>query len=89
MRRRLRALRATLAGVAMLAGGCALPSTGSPVFVESGTGRWWSGEAVLTEVSEDRQRCLVHARNNVLIVEKKWVDCRRVHDRRPELPPPR
>jgi hypothetical protein len=80
---------ASLLGVGLVAAGCALPSAGTPVFVEAGTGRWWSGKAVLTEVSDDRTRCLVHARNSILVVEKKWVDCRRVHDRRPEMPPPR
>jgi hypothetical protein len=85
----MRALPVSLLGVALLSAGCALPSVGRPVFVESGTGRWWSGEAVLTEVSDDHERCLIHARNSILIVEKKWVDCRRVHDRRPEMPPPR
>lgn len=75
-------LGASLVGVA----GCMLPSQGTPVYMDAGTGRWWRGNGVLTEVSEDGKRCRVHGRNRILIVESKWVDCRRVHERRPELP---
>jgi hypothetical protein len=64
-----------------------LPSTGTPVFLDHDSGRWWSGRGVMTEVSDDRTRCRVHARNRILIVESKWLDCRRVHERSPEFPP--
>ena len=79
-------LALSLLAVAPGAGGCALPSQGTPVYMDAGTGRWWRGNGVLTEVSADGRLCHVHGRNRILIVEDKWVDCRRVHQRRPELP---
>lgn len=62
--------------------GCLLPARGTPVYVDGRAGRFWSGEGVLTEVSEDRSRCHVAVRDRALIVQKRWVDCRSVHPRR-------
>jgi hypothetical protein len=56
---------------------------GTPVIVEARTGRYWSGNGVLLEVSEDQRRCRVAVRNAGLIVEKKWVACRWVHSAPP------
>lgn len=62
--------------------GCVMPNRGTPVYVDQWAGSWWSGKGVLLEVSDDRERCLIAARNRALVVEKKWVDCRRVHPRK-------
>jgi hypothetical protein len=59
-------------------GGCLMPR-GTPVIVEARTGRYWSGNGVLLEVSEDQRDCRVAVRNAGLIVEKKWVACAWVH----------
>ena len=66
---------------ATVAGGfaCVLPSAGSPVFVDVRAGDFWSGNGLLTEVSEDRKRCRVSVRDRALIVRDLWVDCPRVH----------
>lgn len=56
---------------------------GRAVYVDNYAGQYWSGEGVLTEVSPDRQHCKVYARNRALIVEGRWVECRRVHPRGP------
>lgn len=61
--------------------GCLMPSRGTPVFVDTRAGNFWSGEGLLTEVSEDQQRCRVSVRDRALIVRDLWVDCRRVHAR--------
>lgn len=63
------------------ASGCLLPSKGTPVFVDSRSGTYWSGRGVLLEVSEDQTRCRVAVRDRALIVHRKWVDCRSVHPR--------
>ena len=65
--------------VAML--GCTMPDRGTPVFVDVRAGDFWSGEGLLTEVSEDRTKCRVSVRDRALIVQDLWVDCQRVHDR--------
>jgi hypothetical protein len=66
-------------------GGCLiLPSGGTLVYVDHRTGDWWSGEAVLTEVSPDQAQCKISARNTALIVESKWVPCKYVHNRTPQ-----
>lgn len=65
-------------------GGCLiLPSEGTLVYADHRTGDWWSGEAVLTEVSADQTKCKIAARNTALIVETKWVPCKFVHPRTP------
>ena len=64
--------------VCALLAGCLMPR-GTPVIVEARTGRYWSGNGVLLEVSEDQRRCRVAVRNAGLIVEKKWVACTWVH----------
>ncbi len=66
-------------------GGCLiLPSKGTLVYADHRTGDWWSGEAVLTEVSPDQTQCKIAARNTALIVETKWVPCKYVHLRTPQ-----
>ena len=75
-------MRRGLPGLVLLAlvgAGCLMPH-GRPVIVEARTGRYWSGEGVLLEVSDDQQNCRVAVRTNGWIwVEKKWVPCQYVH----------
>jgi hypothetical protein len=67
-------------------GGClTLPSHGTLVYVDHRTGDWWSGEGVMTEVSADQTQCKIAARNTALIVETKWVPCKYVHPRTPQM----
>jgi len=61
--------------------GCLMPSRGTPVFVDRRAGVFWSGEGLLTQVSEDRARCRVSVRDRALWVRDLWVDCRMVHPR--------
>ena len=73
-------LRWLLAMALVLAlGGCLLPREGTPVAVDMRAGDFWSGDAVLVEVSEDQKRCKVAVRDRALIVHNLWVDCRHVH----------
>jgi hypothetical protein len=60
---------------------CTMPSQGTPVFVDVRAGDFWSGKALLTEVSEDKQDCRVSVRDRALIVKDLWVDCQRIHRR--------
>jgi hypothetical protein len=76
---RLLALALLVLGSAPLAG-CRMPS-GTPVIVERRTGKAWSGNGVLLEVSEDREHCRVALRGQSLFVEERWVPCRYVHAR--------
>jgi hypothetical protein len=62
----------------LLSSGCVMP-VGTDVIVDRRGANFFSGTAVLLEVSEDRQSCLVAARNNTLFVEKRWVPCVYVH----------
>lgn len=80
MRTRLPTAAATLL-LALALAGCLMPK-GTPVYVSKQAGDWWSGKGVLMEVSEDETRCHVAARDRALVVDKKWVDCRYVHERR-------
>jgi hypothetical protein len=74
-----------LLGSACGVGGCLiLPRGGTLVYADSRTGSWWSGEAVMTEVSADQTKCKISARNTALIVETKWVPCKYVHPRTPQ-----
>lgn len=66
-----------LAGAAV---GCVMPA-GQEVAVDRRSGAVFTGNGVLLEVSADRTRCRVAVRNNALIVERRWVDCRHVHSR--------
>jgi hypothetical protein len=66
---------------ALLATGCLLPNGGTPVFVDSRSGSFWSGKGVLTQVSSDQKRCKVAIRDNALFVHHKWYDCLTVHPR--------
>ena len=53
--------------------------TGTDVIVDRRGANFFTGTAILLEISEDRQSCRVAARNNTLFVEKRWVPCRYVH----------
>lgn len=77
MRRRLVWLCATAA----LGAACQLPVRGTPVFVDARAGSFWSGQGMLTEVSEDKERCRVSVRDRALIVHDRWYACRFVHTR--------
>jgi hypothetical protein len=61
--------------------GCLLPNGGTPVFVDSRSGSFWSGKAVLTQVSPDQKQCKVAIRDRALFVHHMWVDCITVHPR--------
>ncbi|MDH3685088.1 MAG: hypothetical protein OEP95_02630 [Myxococcales bacterium] len=63
---------------ASLLTGCVMP-TGTDVIVDRRGAEFFTGNAVLLEISADRQSCLVAARNNALFVEKRWVPCIYVH----------
>ena len=64
-----------------LAAGCVMPAQGTPVFVDMRAGRFYSGEGMLHEVSEDEESCRVSVRDPSLIVRERWVLCRNVHTR--------
>ena len=66
---------------ALASSGCLLPNGGTPVFVDSRSGRFWSGKGVLTEVSPDQKQCKVAIRDRALFVHRMWVDCTTVHPR--------
>lgn len=68
--------------LALALGGCWLPKRGTPVFVDSRAGDFWSGKGLLVEVSPDQKRCKVAVRNDALIVRERWVECLSVHPRR-------
>jgi hypothetical protein len=78
-----RRLLVTAAAVSLALFGlaCVMPSQGTPVFVDVRAGDWWSGDGLLTEVSEDKRQCRVSVRDRALIVQDLWVDCQRVHRR--------
>jgi hypothetical protein len=80
MRRLRTAVLAGLCGLA--AAGCLMPTAGTPVWVDSRAGDFWSGAGMLTEVSEDRLRCRVAVRDRALFVHDRWVACASVHPRR-------
>jgi hypothetical protein len=67
--------------IALLLGGCLMPDHGTPVFVDVRAGDFWSGDGLLTEVSEDQKRCRVSVRDRALFVRDMWVDCQRIHSR--------
>jgi hypothetical protein len=77
---RLRA-RIALCALLLAVGGCLMPAQGTPVFVDQRAGDFWSGKGMLLEVSPEKTRCQVAARDRALIVHKRWVDCRWVHER--------
>jgi hypothetical protein len=66
---------------ALASSGCLMPNGGTPVFVDSRSGSFWSGKGVLTEVSPDQKRCKVAIRDRALFVQRMWVDCITVHPR--------
>jgi len=61
--------------------GCLLGNKGTPVFVDTRAGDYWSGKGLLVEVSPDQTQCHVAARDDALVVRKRWVDCNHVHPR--------
>ena len=65
--------------ISLALSGCLLPVEGTPVLVDSLAGEYWSGEARLLEVSGDRQRCRIAARNRSMVVREQWVPCTSVH----------
>jgi hypothetical protein len=75
---RVRGLRLALLAVLLLAG-CQMPAKGTPVFVDMRAGRFWSGEGLLMEVTDDQKRCYVAVRDRALIVRRMWVDCAYIH----------
>ena len=79
-RRRLRPLVALLPLLGCV--GCLMPTRGTPVFVDARAGRFWTGEAVLMEVSADREQCHIAVRDRALIVRKLWVECKRIHPKK-------
>ena len=72
---------AAVVAAALLLGGCLMPDRGTPVFVDVRAGDFWSGNGMLTELSDDKRRCRVSVRDRVLVVRNLWVDCARVHSR--------
>lgn len=70
-----------LLAAGLLLVGCVMPSTGTPVFVDVRAGDFWTGDGLLTEVSQDQRQCRVSVRDRALIVQDLWVDCQRVHRR--------
>ncbi|HXK23048.1 MAG TPA: hypothetical protein VMS55_10275 [Myxococcota bacterium] len=79
LRTRLVAWLAVLASLSLA--GCLMPNRGTPVFVDQRAGDYWSGKGLLLEVSPDRLKCLVAARDRALFVRERWVPCIAVHDR--------
>jgi len=67
--------------VALATAGCLMPNGGTPVFVDSRAGDYWSGKGLLTEVSPDRKQCHVFVRDRALIVREQWLPCTSVHPR--------
>ena len=68
-------------GLALLATGCVfMPSRGTPVIVDQRAGRFWSGDGMLLEVSEDEKSCRVAVRDRSLVfVRRFWTACAHVH----------
>jgi hypothetical protein len=61
--------------------GCLMPNRGTPIFVDSRTGDYWSGKGLLLAVSPDRLQCQVAVRDRALVVRERWVPCTSVHER--------
>jgi hypothetical protein len=78
---RLRPALVALGLAALATTGCVLmPSRGTPVIVDRRAGRFWSGDGLLLEVSEDRKSCRVAVRDRSLVfVRRLWTDCAHVH----------
>jgi hypothetical protein len=77
----MRSLLAIALLAALAVSGCLLPNGGTPVFVDSRSGSFWSGKGLLTEVSPDQKHCKVAIRDRALFVHHLWVDCKTVHPR--------
>jgi hypothetical protein len=76
------AARLLLLAASLALAGCLMPNQGTPVYVDSRAGDYWSGKGWLLEVSPDRVRCRVAVRDDALFVRKPWVPCSSVHERR-------
>ena len=79
--------------LALLAVGCIMPAQGTPVFVDMRAGKFYSGDGMLHEVSDDQERCRVSVRESSMVVRERWVACHYVHarsirDREPETVTP-
>jgi hypothetical protein len=72
---------ALLIALSALATACVvMPSRGTPVIVDQRAGRFWSGDGMLLEVSEDEKSCRVAVRDRSLVfVRRFWTDCAHVH----------
>ena len=78
-----RLLRRALAlAIGLLTVSSCLPNRGTPVFVDTGAGKFWSGKGVLVEVSPDETQCRVVVRDGTLITRNRWVHCNHIHPRR-------
>jgi len=73
--------RAVAVGLVLSLSGCLMPGRGTPVFVDTRAGNFWSGNGLLTEVSPDKKQCRVSVRDRALIVKDLWVSCERIHRR--------
>jgi hypothetical protein len=69
-----------LLALALLGAGCVMPA-GEQVVVDRRGGDVFTGSAVLLQISDDGAKCRVAVRNSALFVERRWVDCRYVHQR--------
>jgi hypothetical protein len=80
----MRSLRSLILAAAcgLAVAGCLMPTAGTPVWVDSRAGDFWSGAGILTEVSEDKLSCHVAVRDRALFVHHRWVACASVHPRR-------
>jgi hypothetical protein len=67
---------------ALLLAGCLMPRQGTPVYVDSWAGDFWSGKGMLLEVTPDQQRCKVAVRDRALFVHEMWIACTSVHPRK-------
>jgi hypothetical protein len=76
-----RLCRTVALALAAVGTGCVfMPSRGTPVIVDQRAGRFWSGDAMLLEVSEDQKTCRVAVRDRSLVfVRRMWTDCAHVH----------
>ena len=81
MQRSMRSLSIALCLVGLLATGCLMPNGGTPIFVDSIAGDFWSGKGLLVEVSPDRKQCHVAVRDSALVVRRMWIPCTSVHPR--------
>lgn len=75
-------LLSSVLALSVALGGCLLPRRGTPVFVDTSAGDFFSGVGVLVAVSDDQTRCQVAVRDRALILRHPWVACTAVHPRK-------